>query len=180
MTVAETDALLYLPGRDRNGLERALRIPALSAGWRSSFETLLQHEGGGDGTTGNPALAPAAQPSPAWAGFRPLRVADKRRGSMNVTSLVLEPSDGHPLVAAMPGQFIVLSLKPRQRRRRCCAAILCPANRAGSAGGLASSASRTARLGPISRTGSMSATSSTPARHAAPSRSRRATALSCC
>ncbi len=112
MTVAETDALLYLPGRDRNGLERALRIPALSAGWRSSFETLLQHEGGGDGTTGNPALAPAAHPAPAWAGFRQLRVADKRRGSMNVTSLVLEPSDGHPLVAAMPGQFIVLRLKP--------------------------------------------------------------------
>ena len=29
LTVAETDALLYLPGRDKTGLERALRIPAL-------------------------------------------------------------------------------------------------------------------------------------------------------
>ena len=44
LTVAEIDALLYLPGRDRSGLERALRIPALSAGWRSSFETLLARE----------------------------------------------------------------------------------------------------------------------------------------
>ena len=44
MTVADIDALLYLPGRDRNGLERALRIPALSAGWRSSFETSLEQE----------------------------------------------------------------------------------------------------------------------------------------
>ncbi len=42
MTVAEIDALLYLPGHDKSGLERALRIPALSAGWRSSFETIAR------------------------------------------------------------------------------------------------------------------------------------------
>jgi ferredoxin-NADP reductase/MOSC domain-containing protein YiiM len=112
LTVAETDALLYLPGREKGGLERALRIPALSAGWRSSFESLLEHESQGGSTAGNPELAPAAQPAPAWAGFRLLRVADKRRESSNVTSLTLEPSDGHPLGAAMPGQFIVLRLKP--------------------------------------------------------------------
>jgi ferredoxin-NADP reductase/MOSC domain-containing protein YiiM len=111
MTVAEIDALLYLPGPERSGLERALRIPALSAGWRSSFETLLEQEQRGS-TAGNPALAPAAGPAPAWAGFRPLRVSEKRRESMNVTSLVLEPSDGRPLVAAGPGQFVVLRLKP--------------------------------------------------------------------
>ena len=34
MTISEIDALLYLPGRSRSQLERALRIPALSAGWR--------------------------------------------------------------------------------------------------------------------------------------------------
>jgi ferredoxin-NADP reductase/MOSC domain-containing protein YiiM len=112
MTVAEIDALLYLPGRDRSGLERALRIPALSAGWRSSFETLLQQERGGDGTTGKTALAPAAGPAPAWAGFRPLRVVDKRLEGSVVTSLTLEASDGRPLIAAAPGQFIVLRLKP--------------------------------------------------------------------
>ena len=111
MTVADIDALLYLPGRDRNGLERALRIPALSAGWRSSFETSLEQERTGS-TAGNPASAPAAGPAPAWAGFRPLKITDKRRESMNVTSLMLEPSDGRELVAAMPGQFIVLRLKP--------------------------------------------------------------------
>ena len=112
LTVAEIDALLYLPGREKGGLERALRIPALSAGWRSSFETLLEHESQGGSTAGNPALAPATGPPPAWVGFRPLRVGNKRRESMNVTSLMLEPSDGHPLVAAAPGQFIVLRLKP--------------------------------------------------------------------
>ena len=88
-----------------------MRIPALSAGWRSSFETLLEQERSGS-TAGNPASAPAACPAPAWAGFRPLKVTDKRRESMNVTSLMLEPSDGRELVAAMPGQFIVLRLKP--------------------------------------------------------------------
>jgi ferredoxin-NADP reductase/MOSC domain-containing protein YiiM len=112
MSVAEADALLYLPGPDKSALERALRIPALSAGWRASFETLLEHERQGGSTGVNPALAPEARVPPAWAGFRPLRVADKRRESRNVTSLVLEPSDGRPLVAAMPGQFIVLRLKP--------------------------------------------------------------------
>ncbi|HEX9168671.1 MAG TPA: MOSC domain-containing protein, partial [Roseiarcus sp.] len=113
MSVAEIDALLYLPGGDKSvGLERALRIPALSAGWRSSFETLLEHERNGGSTAGNPGLAPAAGPPPAWTGFRSLRIADKRRESSNVTSLTLEPSDGRPLVAAMPGQFVVLRLKP--------------------------------------------------------------------
>ncbi len=111
MTVADIDALLYLPGRDRNGMERALRIPALSAGWRSSFETLLDEDAKGS-TASNPASAPAAGPAPAWAGFRPLKITDKRRESMNVTSLMLEPSDALELVAAMPGQFIVLRLKP--------------------------------------------------------------------
>ena len=84
----------------------------MSAGWRSSFETLLEQESQGGSKAGNSALAPAAQPAPAWAGFRPLRVADKRRESSNVTSLLLEPSDGRPLGAARPGQFIVLRLKP--------------------------------------------------------------------
>src|SRR5205814_8446961 len=37
MTVAEVDALLYLPGHPRQQLLRALRIPALSPGWQSSF-----------------------------------------------------------------------------------------------------------------------------------------------
>ena len=41
MTVAEVDALLYLPGHPRQQLLRALRIPALSPGWQASFRALL-------------------------------------------------------------------------------------------------------------------------------------------
>ncbi len=112
MTVAEANALLYTPGHSRSQLERAVRIPALSAGWRSSFQALLDRERSGSAVTGNPGLTPAAGPPPAWTGFRPLRVSRKDRESASVTSLVLEPTDGQPLAAALPGQFIVLRLRP--------------------------------------------------------------------
>src|ERR1700757_5294619 len=55
---AEINALLYLPGHPASGLERALRIRALSAGWRTSLEALLDREREGGGTTGNPGLGP--------------------------------------------------------------------------------------------------------------------------
>jgi ferredoxin-NADP reductase/MOSC domain-containing protein YiiM len=106
MSVAEADALLYLPGHSRGELERALRIPALSAGWRDSFKTLLTKERSGSTMTGN-AEAPLA-----WRGFRPLRVSQKVRESRTVISLLLEPTDMMPLVPALPGQFVVLRLKP--------------------------------------------------------------------
>jgi hypothetical protein len=113
VTVAEVNALLSLPGHPANGLERALRIPALSAGWRASLEALLERERKGSGTTGNSGLGPAMGPPPAWPGFRSLRVSRKLRESSNVTSLVLEPADGEPLTAALAGQYIVLRLRPR-------------------------------------------------------------------
>ncbi|TCR65355.1 MOSC and FAD-binding oxidoreductase domain-containing protein [Bosea sp. BK604] len=110
MTVAEIDALLYLPGRSQQQIERALRIPALSSGWRSSFQALLTQEQAGGGA-GNAGLVASSGPPPAWAGFRPLRVLQKIRESGSVISLVLEPADERPLVAALPGQFVVLRLQ---------------------------------------------------------------------
>jgi ferredoxin-NADP reductase/MOSC domain-containing protein YiiM len=112
MSVSEIDALLYMPGHSRDQLERALRIPALSAGWRSSFEALLTQERKGGVMTGNAGLTAASGPPPAWRGFRPLRVSRKVRESGNVTSLLLEPTDGQPIAAALPGQFVVLRLGP--------------------------------------------------------------------
>src|SRR5271157_4046294 len=112
MTVFEINALLYMPGHPRGQLEQALRIPALSAGWRGSFEALLAQESGGGSTTGNAGLTAASGPPPAWRGFRPLRVSRKARECSNVVSLVLEPTDAHPVATAQPGQFIVLRLKP--------------------------------------------------------------------
>ena len=68
----------------------ALLGVALSAGWRASFQALLDRERSGGAVTGNPGLTPAAGPPPAWTGFRPLRVSRKDRESASVTSLVLE------------------------------------------------------------------------------------------
>ena len=44
LSVADVDALLYLPNRSRRALTRALRIPALSEGWKGSFRELLERE----------------------------------------------------------------------------------------------------------------------------------------
>ena len=110
MTVAEANALLYLPGHPRQKLERALRIPAFSPGWRASFQALLDAGSGGAPVTGNPALAatgPAVAP-----GFRAVRVAQVTRESATVTSFILESPDASPLPAALPGQFVVLRMRP--------------------------------------------------------------------
>jgi len=111
MTVFEINALLYMPGHPRGQLERAVRIPALSHGWRASFQALLEQEQSGGTLTGNAGLAKVSGSAPAWEGFRPLRVSRKVRESSNVVSLVLEPIDGHPLTEALPGQFVVLRLR---------------------------------------------------------------------
>ena len=112
VTVAELNALLYKPGHPADRLERALRIPALSAGWRGSLAALLEQARGGGTGTGNAGLARASGPAPAWAGFRPMLVVGKTRESGNVTSLQLESHDGDPLAAALPGQFVALRLRP--------------------------------------------------------------------
>jgi ferredoxin-NADP reductase/MOSC domain-containing protein YiiM/ferredoxin len=112
MTVFEINALLYMPGHPRSQLERALRIPTLSAGWRGSFQALLAQEQGGGASAGNAGLAAVSGSPLAWAGFRPLRVSHKIRESSSVMSLVLEPMDGLPLTAALPGQFAVLRMRP--------------------------------------------------------------------
>ncbi|HTQ35251.1 MAG TPA: MOSC and FAD-binding oxidoreductase domain-containing protein [Stellaceae bacterium] len=112
VTVAEINALLYKPGHPADRLERALRVPALSAGWRGSLRALLEQARSSDATTGNAGLAPAAGSMPAWAGFRPMRVIAKTRESSNVTSLQFEPVDAGSLAAGLPGQFAVLRLRP--------------------------------------------------------------------
>jgi ferredoxin-NADP reductase/MOSC domain-containing protein YiiM/ferredoxin len=111
LTVAEIDALLYLPGRSRDLLERSLRIPALSPGWKGSFKALLEQEAN-QASTGNAGLTGAATLPPAWQGFRSLRVARVDRESASVVSLSFESVDEHPLPAPLPGQFLVLRFRP--------------------------------------------------------------------
>jgi ferredoxin-NADP reductase/MOSC domain-containing protein YiiM len=111
ITVAEIDALLYLPGHPRELLARSLRIPALSDGWKSSLRALLGRDSEERSTTGNPGLTPeAGSPPPAWSGFRPLAVVRIDPESRSVFSLRLTATDGVLLPAALPGQFLTLRL----------------------------------------------------------------------
>ena len=111
MTVAEINALLYSPDHPRDRLERALRIEALSPGWRSSFEALLQSQTTSAGN-GNAGLAPAAAAHPVAPGFRTLAVTAIDHESADVLSLTLGNPDGQPLHAALPGQYVVVRLQP--------------------------------------------------------------------
>jgi ferredoxin-NADP reductase/MOSC domain-containing protein YiiM len=113
VTVAEIDALLYLPGHPRDLLDRSLRIPALSQGWKGSLQALVDQGTAGAAANGNAGLSTVAGPPPAWPGFRSLRVARVDRESASVTSLSFENIDGSPLPAALPGQFLVLRFRPK-------------------------------------------------------------------
>ena len=95
MTVRQMSNLLYFEKDDLDGARRALKIEAISPGWRQSFETRL------------------AQAKLAGAAREPLRslVVDRKvRESENVTSFYLVPADGRPLAPFLPGQFLPLKL----------------------------------------------------------------------
>jgi ferredoxin-NADP reductase/MOSC domain-containing protein YiiM len=111
MTVREINALLYSPDHARDRLERALRIQALSPGWRASFQALLESTARGT-TSGNAGLAPQAAAHPAKPGFRGLAVTAIDRESEDVLSLTMQSPDGQSLETALPGQYVVLRLQP--------------------------------------------------------------------
>ncbi|MEZ0051116.1 ferredoxin-NADP reductase/MOSC domain-containing protein YiiM [Mycobacterium sp. MAA66] len=115
VTVAEIDALLYLPGHPRDGLERALRIPALSLGWRTSLQRLAEQAKDTPSSGGNSGLTAPTAP-PAWTGFRPLRVTAVHQESRQVRSVSLAAPDGDPLPEWQAGQAIALRLEPDSER----------------------------------------------------------------
>jgi ferredoxin-NADP reductase/MOSC domain-containing protein YiiM len=100
LSVADTDALLYLPDHDPEKLRVALQIPALSPGWQGSFRDLLA-AADGDG---------ARDAGPAWPGFRQLRVTRVVRENEQVSSIYLTAADGTALPPAQAGQYITLRL----------------------------------------------------------------------
>ncbi|MCK1624672.1 MOSC domain-containing protein [Bradyrhizobium sp. 160] len=110
MTVAEINALLYSSEHPRDRLERALRIGALSPGWRWSFEALLKGQATGS-AGGNAGLAPASAAHPVAPGFRRLAIAAIDQESADVLSLSLRDPDGRLLPPAQPGQYVVLRLR---------------------------------------------------------------------
>ena len=110
MTVAEIDALLYKGAHPVDQVERALRIPALSPGWKTSFEALLRAARAGL-HNGNAGLRPAVEKPLAWQGFEALRVVAVRDESEDVRSFVLASSNGEPLPVFSAGQHIAVRMK---------------------------------------------------------------------
>jgi ferredoxin-NADP reductase len=108
LTVADADALLYLPGRDPAELRRATRIPALSPGWQGSFRELLTG-------ANHPGQAGPDTDEPAWAGFRNLRVSDVVPETATVSSISLTAPDGAALPAARAGQYLTLRVPGTDR-----------------------------------------------------------------
>ena len=143
LSVADTDALLYLPGRDPAKLRLATQIPALSPGWQDSFRDLLAAEG--DSAAAPPIGAEAApRLQPAWAGFRPLRVTKVVPETATVSSIYLTAADGSLLPAARAGQYLTLRITGAGQSARC-AATRYPRRLTPAATGSASSRSPTAR-----------------------------------
>ncbi|HUO40909.1 MAG TPA: MOSC and FAD-binding oxidoreductase domain-containing protein [Mycobacterium sp.] len=103
LTVADVDALLYLPDRDVEALRQAVDVPALSPGWQQSFRELLDaHD--------NAVAARTPPTEPGWAGFRPLRVSATCRESPTVLSIELEAMDHAPLPAPRAGQYLTIKI----------------------------------------------------------------------
>ncbi len=104
MTVAAADALLYLPAPDLAQVRLAAAIPALSPGWRGSFDAMLTPE------TGKSTVHKADAVDPGWGGFRPLAVSRLVTESDDVISVRLQAPDLAPLPRPLPGQFVTIRL----------------------------------------------------------------------
>jgi ferredoxin-NADP reductase/MOSC domain-containing protein YiiM/ferredoxin len=111
MSVAEIDALLYSSEHPLEALRRAIRIPALSPGWQGSMRRLVAAAETG-GATGNAGLGPGASTPLAWRGFRPLVIMASHEESVDVRSFEFAAEDGLPLPSALPGQHIVVRVRP--------------------------------------------------------------------
>ncbi|MDT5200131.1 MAG: hypothetical protein QOH34_1653, partial [Mycobacterium sp.] len=111
MSVADIDGLLYGSEHPAEKLDKALRIDALSVGWRKSFEAL--RDAATNPSAGNVGLSPfGASAAPAWPGFRKLTITAKKRESDDVVSFSLAAEDGSPLPPARAGQYLTLRVKP--------------------------------------------------------------------
>jgi ferredoxin-NADP reductase/MOSC domain-containing protein YiiM/ferredoxin len=106
ITVAEADALLYLPGHPRDQLPRAASEPSFSPGWKRSFtEMLADTSDMPDNAAPTPVL-----PELAWPGFRALKVISVVKESDDVKSLLLAAPEPPYLAPPAAGSFVVLRL----------------------------------------------------------------------
>lgn len=104
LSVADVDALLYLPNRNMEQLRKVVEVSALSPGWLQSFRDMLADEN---------ATAPTGPPigvEPGWKEFRRLRVTATHRESPTVLSIELEADTHTPLPTPLPGQYLTIKI----------------------------------------------------------------------
>ena len=105
LSVADIDALLYLPDPDIEAVRKAVDVPALSFGWQRSFHDMLENS--------SPAATPAVEP--AWIGFRPLVVTATHRESPTVLSIELRAADRTSLPTPRAGQYLTIRVPAGDR-----------------------------------------------------------------
>src|SRR5262245_22647466 len=105
LSVADVDALLYLPGKDLDLLRKTVEVPALSPGWQQSFRDMLAEHEKSVMSTQLPVGV-----EPGWRGFRRLRVTATHRESPSVMSISLEAADGGVLPTPLPGQYLTVKI----------------------------------------------------------------------
>ena len=127
MTVAEIDALLYLPGHPRDAGPCAAH-PRAEPGWRprsGAARPAATH-----GVSRQLGLTRPASPPPAWPGFRPLRViaasSRERQRSARCGWLILTARPFRRPCRVSTSPCACARTPPR---RRSSAAIRCPADR---------------------------------------------------
>jgi ferredoxin-NADP reductase/MOSC domain-containing protein YiiM len=112
MSVTEIDQLLYTADHPKEALRRAVRISALSPGWQGSMNSLLDAAMAGR-RAGNAGLSAAPAAAPSWNGMRRLQIVASKSESEDIRSFDLAADDGSGLPDALPGQYVVLKLRPR-------------------------------------------------------------------
>lgn len=96
MTIQEVNSLLYFDKHDFKGMNNALKIKALSPGWRNSFED---------------RLAKAELSKQTDERYMTLVVSKKVPESKAISSFYLVSDDGKSLPSFLPGQFLPLKLE---------------------------------------------------------------------
>jgi ferredoxin-NADP reductase/MOSC domain-containing protein YiiM len=105
LSVADVDALLYLPDRDMELLHKVVDVPALSPGWQQSFRDMLA----ADEKSSAPTQLSIGV-STGWRGFRRLCVTATHQESPTVLSIRLEADDGGALPTPLPGQYLTVKI----------------------------------------------------------------------
>ena len=110
VTVADVDGLLYLHDHPRDDLARALRVEALSPGWKASLTALLQQaERGRDPHRQSWSHHGRARHRRGRASAHCGSPASTERPP-TVTSVRLAAPDGSALPAPLPGQYLTVRL----------------------------------------------------------------------